>query len=363
MPRASAGDAYSPGPALGIACLQLVLGIAPVRRLRRQLDEVAHLAQAAVDPLAHPVAKHLRLGRRLQLLRASITSRGSHALPLGSQRIVRREQGGHPCVVAARDQLIQRVELELAAPPLAELVNRQDFHVAERTDDLPSAFPVLEASPDCRVEQRDLHVTGLDARLQCEVRQGGGEQVRLSRAHGTLQNEALPRLFGDVAVRESLSDVPGAVLSWDAWLVVVEVRVGQHAGDLRTPEELKPMRQQAAAARHQHFVGSRPYFRAEGFLACLVGVTPSAADGTKARAIAQPRRGPISPPLPQIAISAARAAGRRALARRFHAALFTRTRARRVCFSAPPLAEIGAPPGEPAPTLARPARGCGIGPP
>src|SRR5690349_17107742 len=93
-----------------------------IRRCLRQLHGAAHLAEAAVDALTHALAQQFHIaGRVLRVLRGAVAARrrGPDALSLRLQRVVRREEGGAPRVVAPGDQLIERLHLELAAAALA----------------------------------------------------------------------------------------------------------------------------------------------------------------------------------------------------------------------------------------------------
>src|SRR6218665_1531736 len=122
---------------------------APIGRVLGHLHEGAHLAQPAVDALSHALAQKLRVARRaLGVLRGAVArgGRGAGRAALGLQRVVRREERGAARVVATGDELIERLHLELAAAPLAHLVDGQHRHVRQRADDLPSALALLEAA-------------------------------------------------------------------------------------------------------------------------------------------------------------------------------------------------------------------------
>src|SRR5262249_58741680 len=92
--------------------VQLMASVATVGCARRELHERAHLTNAAVDALAHPVAEQFWLPRSgLQLVGASMPARGADALLLCGQGIVGAKEGGAAGVVAAGAPLVERPPL------------------------------------------------------------------------------------------------------------------------------------------------------------------------------------------------------------------------------------------------------------
>src|SRR5918996_2438205 len=119
----------------------LVPGAAVIGRVQQHLDEVAHLAEARVDALAHALSQQLRLAPCALRLRRGVAisgrgAPGARVLVLRKQSVVGREERRLPRVVPAGDQLIHRLHLELAAAALPQLVDRQHVHFGQRPDDL-----------------------------------------------------------------------------------------------------------------------------------------------------------------------------------------------------------------------------------
>src|SRR3954471_7410074 len=212
------------------------------------VEQVAHLVQPGEDARANP---------RFQVFRGLAVGA---ELPAGGARprIVGGEQRGAAGVVADADHLVEDALLELAVlAALADLVDGEDVHLAQRLQPFSRGEAAGEAVADVGEEQEELLVPAAHALPRRQLAQHGGEQVRLSRAGRPAEEQgALPPRPRDELVHVPSRAQQGALLRGAVGPPARERPIEELGRQPQPGEQREPPRVGAAAAAAKHLVAA-----------------------------------------------------------------------------------------------------------
>src|SRR5581483_4386802 len=114
-------------------------------------------------------------------------------------------------VVAAADELVEDLALELGRPALAQLVDGEHFDLRERRERHERGHIAHEGFFDLGDQEAELHVAGADAALEGEMLKRAAEQVGLAGAGGA--PEQYPLTEARIALGEALDAAQGVAES------------------------------------------------------------------------------------------------------------------------------------------------------
>src|SRR5256885_10281070 len=154
-----------------------VLLLAVVRS--EHVHRVAEVEQARVDARAHALLERL-----------ADFALGAVGPGRAGTRVVGREKGRALGVVADAEDLVEDTLLELAVlAALADLVDGEDFHLAQRRKPFAGGDCAGEPVADVGEQEEELLVAPADALAQRQLSEHGAEQVGLSRPRRSAEEQ------------------------------------------------------------------------------------------------------------------------------------------------------------------------------